>query len=216
MVGSYSATSNASSDVISSEEFPNHFWLVLFVDFFSTYHLQIEWKGLPCLVSDCAFGDRQQRETQPLEWWSKPTATDNPKYMHWHSKYSMVTAWLINSVDPFVGKTFIFCWHVAMTTEAVQKTCSDLDKSFTIVWIKHLDMEYATSDCEITTFYNDMTAVWQESDIFEDKQLENSNDSARYKKKYWGKEFVFLGGLNKEFDEVWGCILGKKPMPMIR
>ncbi|KAH9698541.1 protein kinase domain-containing protein [Citrus sinensis] len=42
----------------------------------------------------------------------------------------------------------------------------------------------------------------EELDLFEDEQWENSNDSARYKKKVErGRVFVFLASLNKELDE---------------
>ena len=62
-----------------------------------------------------------------------------------------------------------------------------------------------------------MIIVWQELDLLENEQWENSNDSARYKKKVErGRVFVFLVGLNKELNEVRRCILGKKRLPIIR
>ncbi|KAG6535832.1 hypothetical protein ZIOFF_000861 [Zingiber officinale] len=38
----------------------------------------------------------------------KPPTTKDPRFKQWRSQNSMVTAWLINSMDPVIGKPFIF------------------------------------------------------------------------------------------------------------
>lgn len=67
------------------------------------------------------------------------------------------------------------------------------------------------------TYYNEMMVVWQELDLFEEEEWESLCDSAQYRKmieRSW--VFSFLAGLNKELGELWGCVLGQKPLPTIR
>ncbi|KAL9420097.1 hypothetical protein AB3S75_037804 [Citrus x aurantiifolia] len=146
-----------------------------------------------------------------------PPTTNDPKYRQWHSENSMVTAWLINSMDSIIGKTFMYLKTARDVWEAVREAYSDLENQSQLYELNTCMWKMQQGNRDVTAYYNDMMAVWQELDLFEDEQWENSNDSARYKKKIErGRVFVFLAGLNKELDEVRGRILGKKPLPTIR
>ncbi|XP_024022355.1 uncharacterized protein LOC112091879 [Morus notabilis] len=181
MVGSSSATSDATSGMASSGTISQSNSIVSF----SENSLQItvhklngknylEWSQFVRLVID------NKGKYGHLNGEEKPPATSDPKYRQWRSENSMVTAWLINLMDPVVGKPFMFLPTARDVWEAVRK-------------------------------------LWQELDMFEDEQWENSNDNARYKKKVErGRVFVFLAGLNKDLDEVQGRILGKRPLLTIR
>uniref|UniRef100_A0A1S8ADA3 Uncharacterized protein n=1 Tax=Citrus limon TaxID=2708 RepID=A0A1S8ADA3_CITLI len=129
----------------------------------------------------------------------------------------MVTAWLINSMDSIIGKTFMYLKTARDVWEAIRETYSDLENQSQLYELNTHMWKMQQGNRDVTAYYNDMMAVWQELDLFEDEQWENSNDSARYKEKVErGRVFVFLAGLNKELDEVRGRILGKKPLPTIR
>lgn len=39
----------------------------------------------------------------------KPASTDVVALQKWKSENSMVTAWLVNSMKPSIGKTYMFC-----------------------------------------------------------------------------------------------------------
>lgn len=62
-------------------------------------------------------------------WWEGKDvlpATANPKYPQRRSKNSMVVAWFINSMEPTVGKPFLFLPTACDVWEAVKDTYSDL------------------------------------------------------------------------------------------
>lgn len=72
-------------------------------------------------------------------------------------------------------------------------------------------------DWEVTEYYNEMEALWQELDLCYDEEGDCIKDSARYMKKMKNdKVYMFLAGLNKNLDEIRGRILGRKPLPSLR
>ncbi|XP_019056073.1 PREDICTED: uncharacterized protein LOC109115911, partial [Nelumbo nucifera] len=216
MVGSSSASSDATSGVMSSEG-----GIQLAAISLSENSLQItihkpngknyfEWSQSVRLVID------GKGKLGYLNGEVKPPATDDPKYRQWRSENSMVTAWFINSMDPVVGKPFMFLPTARDMWEAVRETYSDLDNHSQLFELNTRMWKLQQGQCEVTAYYNEMMAVWQELDLFEE-EWESPSDSARYKKKIErGRVFVFLAGLNKELDEVRGRILGRKPLPTIR
>ncbi|KZV41971.1 hypothetical protein F511_19017 [Dorcoceras hygrometricum] len=65
-------------------------------------------------------------------------------------------------------------------------------------------------------YYNEMHALWQKLDLCYDDDWECKNDSVKYHKSNENdRVFVFLAGLNREFDEVRGRILGRMPLPSL-
>ncbi|RVW35006.1 Retrovirus-related Pol polyprotein from transposon RE1 [Vitis vinifera] len=79
---------------------------------------------------------------------SKPVA-DDPNLKTWRSENSLVIAWLINSMEPAIGKSHLFL-----------PTAKD-------VWEAVRDMQ---GDREVTTYYNQMVTLWQELDLcYEDE-----------------------------------------------
>lgn len=109
-------------------------------------------------------------------------ATTDPKYRQWRSENSMVTVLLINSMEQAVGKPFIFLPKAQDVWEAVRETYLDLDNHSQLFELNTRMWKMQQSDHVVTSYYNDMMAVWPELDMFEDEQWENSTDSVRYKK----------------------------------
>ncbi|XP_019056106.1 PREDICTED: uncharacterized protein LOC109115925 [Nelumbo nucifera] len=214
MVGSGSASSDATSAVTSSEG-----GIQLAAISLSENSLQItihklngknylEWCQSVWLVID------GKGKLDYLNGEVKPPTTDDPKYRQWRSENSMVTACLINSMDPVVGKPFMFLPTARDVWEVVRETYSDLDNHSQPFELNTRMWKMQQGEREVTTYYNEMMAVWQELDLFEEEEWESPSDGARYKKKIErGRVFVFLAGLNKELDEVRGRILGRKPLP---
>ena len=58
---------------------------------------------------------------------TKP-ADDDPMLKTWRFKNSLVIAWLINSMDLAIGKTYLFLWTTRDVWEAVWETYPDLEK----------------------------------------------------------------------------------------
>ena len=64
----------------------------------------------------------------------------------------------------------------------------------------------------MTEYYNTLTELWQEIDLFHDMEWKCSDDGKKYEKMIEKERvFDFLHGLNSDLDEVRGRLLGTKP-----
>lgn len=67
---------------------------------------------------------------------------------------------------------------------------------------------------EITNYFIEMMAFWQELNLSFNNEWECVNDSAPYKKKLETERvFEFLVGLNHDLDDVRSHILSYSPLP---
>ncbi|RVW39537.1 Retrovirus-related Pol polyprotein from transposon RE1 [Vitis vinifera] len=147
---------------------------------------------------------------------SKPVA-DDPNLKTWRSENSLVIAWLINSMEPAIGKPHLFLPTAKDVWEAVRDMYSDLENSSQIFDLKSKLWQSRQGDREVTTYYNQMVTLWQELDLCYEDEWDCPNDSVRHKKREENdRVYVFLAGLNHNLDEVRGRILGRKPLPSIR
>ncbi|PON60722.1 hypothetical protein TorRG33x02_284090 [Trema orientale] len=68
-------------------------------------------------------------------------------------------------------------------------------------------------DFNVTEYFNTLSNLWQESDLFQEIEWHCKEDGLQYQKQV---EIDFLHGLNKDLDEVRGRMHGVKPPPGIR
>jgi hypothetical protein len=147
---------------------------------------------------------------------SKPAAGDS-NLKTWRSENSFVIAWLINSMEPAIGKPHLFLPTAKDVWEAVRDMYSDLENSSQIFYLKSKLWQSRQKDREVTTYYNQMVMLWQELDLCYEDEWDCPNDSVRHRKREENdRVYVFLAGLNHNLDEVRGRILGRKPLPSIR
>ena len=140
----------------------------------------------------------------------RPSSTD-ASLQKWKSENSMVTAWLVNSMKPSIGKTYMFLPSAKEVWDAVRETYSDVENSSQIFEIKTRLWQMKQEEREVTDYYTEMKSLWQELDLSYEEEWECSGDSVRYRKRLENERvFEFLAGLNQELDEVRGRILGRK------
>ena len=143
-------------------------------------------------------------------------ASNDPSLKKWRSEDSLVIAWLINSMEPAIGKPHLFLPTAKDVWEAVRDCYSNLENSSQIFDLKTRLWQSKQGKRDITTYYNEMVTLWQELDQCYDDVWENSNDCARHKKREENdRAYMFLTGLNQNLDEVRGRILSLKPLPSI-
>ena len=71
-------------------------------------------------------------------------------------------------------------------------------------------------EMDVTEYFNTLTKLWQEVDLFNSSQGFCVNCIGTYQKmvdKERIYDFFFFPGINKELDEVRGHLLGTKPLP---
>ena len=70
---------------------------------------------------------------------------------------------------------------------------------------------------EVTDYYMEMLALWQELDLSNEKEWRCADDSVLFKTRLEKERvFEFLIGLNWELDDVRGRILNRGPLPSTR
>ncbi|XP_073128544.1 uncharacterized protein [Henckelia pumila] len=147
---------------------------------------------------------------------TKEPEKNDTKWNSWKSENSMVIAWLVNSMEPSIGKTYLFLPTARDVWDAVRETYSDLENSSQIFELKTRLWNSKQGERNVIDYYNEMRALWQELDLCYEESWECKNDSIKYQKRMENdRVYVFLAGLNRELDDVRGRILGKKPLPSL-
>ena len=77
----------------------------------------------------------------------------------------MVTAWLVNSMKPSIGKTYMFLPSAKKVWDVVRETYSDVENSFQIFEIKTRLWQMKQEEREVTDYYTKMKSLWQELDL---------------------------------------------------
>ena len=68
----------------------------------------------------------------------------------------------------------------------------------------------------MTKYFNSLKRIWQDMDLFNDYEWKSPENCNYYKNMVDAGQVVkFLAGLNVEFDEVRGRIIGRNPLPPI-
>lgn len=76
----------------------------------------------------------------------------------------MVIAWLLNSMEPVIGKPYFFLPTARDVWEAVRETCSDAENGSRIFELKIKLWKARQGERSVTFYYNEMISLWQELD----------------------------------------------------
>lgn len=119
----------------------------------------MEWAQSVRLIMDGKgkFGHLTGDVTQP--------AQDDPALKSWRSENALILAWLINSMEPTIGKPFMYLPTAKDVWEAVRDTYSDQENSSQLFGFKSKSWHASQSDRDVTTYYNEMMTLWQELDL---------------------------------------------------
>ena len=132
----------------------------------------------------------------------KTPKESDPLFPKWRSKNSLITTWLLNSMDESIRKPYLFM-SAKEIWDAVRETYSDLENHSQAFELKTRLWNSKQGETDIATFYKNMLALWQELDHCYNDEWENPKDLARFKKQ-------------EEIDDVKGRVLGRRPLPSIR
>ncbi|KAK9214139.1 hypothetical protein WN944_006127 [Citrus x changshan-huyou] len=127
----------------------------------------------------------------------------DPGYPQWDAENSMVQAWLINSMDVDIGRTYLFLPSAKELWEAVTETYSNLGNAAQLFEIKSQLRDQKQGSLSVTQYFNSLNNIWHELDLYYESQWHCSEDAIKYKRMLDRERlFDFLYGLNKELDEV--------------
>ncbi|RVW16064.1 hypothetical protein CK203_022478 [Vitis vinifera] len=76
--------------------------------------------------------------------------------------------------------------------------------------------EIRQGEDNVTKYFNSLKRIWQDLDLFKTYEWKSTEDGLHHKKTMEDNQiFKFLAGLNVDFDEVRGRIIGRQPLPSI-
>lgn len=94
----------------------------------------------------------------------RPNLTDLA-YGNWELNYSIVMAWLINSMEPHISHTYLFLRTAKAIWDAVRENYSDLENASQVFEIKNKLKDIRQGNLDITEYYNVLQTLWLELDM---------------------------------------------------
>ena len=88
----------------------------------------------------------------------QPTAGD-PNLKRWHLENPLIIAWLINSMEPAVGKPHLFLTTSKDVWDVVRDMYYDVENSSQIFELKTKLWKSRQGDRDVTTYYNEMVTL---------------------------------------------------------
>ncbi|RVW69990.1 hypothetical protein CK203_052724 [Vitis vinifera] len=117
-------------------------------------------------------------------------ASEDPLYTTWDAENSMVMTWLMTSMNEETDSNYM-CYSTA----------------------KEL---WDNGEESVTKSFSSLKLLWHDLDMFNDYEWKSTDDANHYKHTMEAHRiYKFLVGLNVEFDEVRGRIIGRVPHPKI-
>ncbi|KAJ9700568.1 hypothetical protein PVL29_006057 [Vitis rotundifolia] len=144
----------------------------------------------------------------------KAPAVDDPNYAIWDAENSMVMTWLVNSMKEDISSNYM-CYPTAQELWENQMY-SDLGNQSQIYELTLKLDEIRQGADNVTKYFNSLKRIWQDLDLFNTYEWKFAEDGRHHMKTMEDNRiFKFLAGLNVEFDEVRGRIIGRQPLPSI-
>ncbi|KAK3004658.1 hypothetical protein RJ639_019412 [Escallonia herrerae] len=130
-------------------------------------------------------------------------ALGDSTYANWELNNSIVMAWLINSMESHISRTYLFLRTTKTIWDAVNKNYFDLENASQVFEIKNKLKEMHQGNLGVTEYYNELQTLWQELDMHYEADWGDLEGNLKFK-RHLEKErlYEFLTSLNRELDEV--------------
>ena len=120
--------------------------------------------------------------------------------------------WLVNSMEEDISPNYM-CYHTAIELQDnINQMYSDMENQ-SLVYELTLKLErICQGEDSITQYFNSLKRLWQDLDLFNDYEWKCMDDCNYYMVE-GNHIYKFLIGLNMQFDEVRGRIIGRQHLP---
>ena len=128
----------------------------------------------------------------------------------------MIMTWLVNSMEEEIQANYL-CYSTAKELwDNVTYMYSDIGNQSQVYELTLKLGEINQGEDSVTKYFHSLKRLWQDLDLFNDYEWKSVEDCNHYKRMVDANcIFKFLAGLNAEFDEVRGRIIGRSPLPTI-
>ena len=90
----------------------------------------------------------------------KQPAIGDPNLKRWSSENSLIIAWLINSMEPSIGKPHLFLPTSKDVWDIVRDMYYDVENLSQIFELKTKLWKSRQGERDVTTYYNEMVTLW--------------------------------------------------------
>ena len=95
-----------------------------------------------------------------------------PLFHKWRSENSLITTWLLNSIEESIRKPYLFM-PAKEIRDVVHETYYDLENHSQTIGLKTQLWNSKQGETDITKYYNNMLAIWKELDLCYNDEWEN-------------------------------------------
>ena len=99
----------------------------------------------------------------------QPASTD-PSFSTWEIQNSLVMSWLILSMDDSIAEVYLLYPTAKAIWDAVTLAYSDLTDSSQMFALRNRARTLRQDDLSVTQYFNSLTKLWQELDLFNRSQ----------------------------------------------
>lgn len=144
---------------------------------------------------------------------TKPAATD-PIYNKWRASDCQVKSWLFDAMQPLQMKWFIRYDTAQQVWDAIKKTYSDGSDEAKIFDLHRRSFKTTQNGAPVTAYYSELTEIFQELDQLCPSHIQHPADiETRRMEIDRLRVYIFLAGLDTNFDQIRGEILRMDPKP---
>ncbi|KAL5738478.1 hypothetical protein ACOSP7_031239 [Xanthoceras sorbifolium] len=125
-------------------------------------------------------------------------------------------SWLVNSMEEDIAANYLGHPTAKAMWDNLSQMYSDLGNQSQIYEIE-LKISVTKQGTEsVTRYFSGLKRLWQDLDMFFDHKWKDAADGVYFQKVLENNQvFKFLAGLNVDFDEVRGRIIGRQPLPSL-
>ncbi|KAL0539591.1 hypothetical protein IC582_023807 [Cucumis melo] len=123
---------------------------------------------------------------------------------------------LINSMEPQIGKPLLYAATAKDLWDTTQTLYSQRHNASRLYTLRKQVHNCKQGTLDVTTYFNKLSLLWQEMDLYREIVWDTPNDDTQYAKlEEADRVYDFLAELNLIFDTVCGHILEQRPLPSL-
>ncbi|KAK0605805.1 hypothetical protein LWI29_030908 [Acer saccharum] len=143
-------------------------------------------------------------------------ATTSSTYRRWLADNALVQGWLLGSMTPKIMGMFIRLPTAQAIWEAVARTYYDGADQSIIYELNSKAFHMRQSGHLISEYYGELNTIWQELDHRCPNDMTDATDVVRLNDRIEKQRvYMFLAGLDPEFDKVRADVLRMDPFPSV-
>ncbi|KAI9193828.1 hypothetical protein LWI28_000540 [Acer negundo] len=128
----------------------------------------------------------------------------------------MVMAWLVDSIEEDINANYLGHSIAKDTWDNLTQMYSDLGNRSQIYELQLKLGDTKQGSNTVTKYFVGLKRLWQDLDIFSEYTWKDPGDGAHYQRLVDNNRVLrFLDGLNIEFDDIRGRIIGRQPLPSL-